>query len=447
MEESANREEPAEKSCIDGGNTREENNKEEEEVVDMAMENVQLEEDEELTNSLADGKFNFVNYDFSLPHKKPWYKDLDIYRIILMFLLVTAFMIAELVVGIFTNSLAMMADAFHMLSDAFSFGTALFALIISKKGATDRFSYGFSRAETVGGLINAVFLVGVSVFIILDAIQRYIDPKPIGNPILVLSVGGAGFLMNLFGIILFCGHAHHGHGHDHGHNHENHEEHERYDAEAEEEDKRKKEHGHRHNENIFALLLHMFGDFFGNIGVMVNAVIVLVCRKEVKNSDRYTQYVDPSISVLISLLILCSAIPTLIRCVKVVLQSVPNGVNLPKLKEDLKKLKHVSSIHELHVWSLLGGQQIIGTVHLILDCPDCQSTDKIERRMKSISRKAKIVFHAYGIHNSTIQLEFQVESVPKDMCNLMCSKECVEDWCCLPKVIEQNTSKPNVAPQ
>jgi hypothetical protein len=117
------------------------------------------------------------------------------------------------------------------------------------------------------------------------------------------------------------------------------------------------------------------------------------------------------------------------------------------LKEDLKKLKHVSSIHELHVWSLLGGQQIIGTVHLILDCPDCQSTDKLERRMKNISRRAKIVFHAYGIHNSTIQLEFQVESAPKDMCNLMCSKECVEDWCCLPKTIEQNNSKPNLAPQ
>ncbi len=280
-EDSVNREEPVEKSC----NARKENKKEEE-IVDIPMEDLQQEEDEELTNSLTDAKFNFVNYNFNLLQKKPWYRELDTYKIILMFLLVTAFMIAELVVGIFANSLAMMADAFHMLSDAFGFGTALFALIISKKGATDRFSYGFSRAETVGGLVNAVFLVGVSVFIILDAIQRYIDPKPIGNPILVLSVGGAGFLMNLFGIISFCGHVHHGHGHDHGHNHENHEEHERYDAEAEEEDKKKKEHGHRHNENIFALLLHMFGDFFGNIGVMVNAVIVLVCRKEVKNSDR-----------------------------------------------------------------------------------------------------------------------------------------------------------------
>lgn len=439
---------------------------------------INIEEDIKLDSNeadpvLIDPRYDFSNYEFD-NKKHPWYKDANVYKMIIMLILVVGFMIAELIVGIAAGSLALIADSFHMLSDGFGLAIGLFSLIIAKKGATPEYSYGFARAEILGGLVNSVFLLSVVLFIVLDAFERMIEPKPIGNAILVLSVGGGGLLVNIIGMIMFCGHAHHGHSHehehdhnhrheeglshkhehkqahkehdhdhkhehDHDHSHKHHGKHGSYTSHSDEHDdashhekKHKNKHSHR-NENMFGVFLHVFGDFLGSIGVMISATIVLVCRIYKEGSDKYTQYIDPAISVAIAILILFSTVPLLIRCAKVVLQGVPKSIKLPKLKKDLLNVENVTSVHDLHVWSLLGTQKIIGTVHLTLGWSSCKPKE-VEYRMKTTSRRAKEVFHSHGVHSSTIQLEFPTHSAEVDMCNVMCSKDCVDEWCCPPDI-------------
>jgi zinc transporter 1 len=122
----------------------------------------------------------------------------------IMIFLIILYFFAEVIVGIIANSLTLIADSFHMISDGLGLMIGGAGIILSKKSANSRYSYGFGRSEIVGALINGVFLATVSVFILLDAIQRFIKPEPLGNAILVLSVGGGGMLLNIFGMIMFC---------------------------------------------------------------------------------------------------------------------------------------------------------------------------------------------------------------------------------------------------
>jgi len=152
---------------------------------------------------------------------KKWYRDWNLYKLLIMLGLLLSFMAAEFAVGFITNSLALMSDAFHMAADSLSIGVGILALLMSKREhPSRRFSYGLAGAETVGGLINGVFLLSVSFFIVLEAIQRFIDIPQVKNPLYVVYVASGGLAMNLFGMFLFMGHGGHGHSHGgHGHSH------------------------------------------------------------------------------------------------------------------------------------------------------------------------------------------------------------------------------------
>ena len=127
----------------------------------------------------------------------------------------------EIIVGYITGSVALVADSFHMLSDVISLIVGFFALRYSKKsGQTDRNTFGWQRAEVLGALINAVFLVALCFTIFIEALKRLIEIEEITKPLLVLIVGGAGLFINLVGLLMFHGHGHgHSHGGGHGHSH------------------------------------------------------------------------------------------------------------------------------------------------------------------------------------------------------------------------------------
>ncbi len=247
---------------------------------------------------------------------KPWYKDADFYKMSIMLLMIVVYFFAELIVGIATNSLTLIADSFHMLSDGIGIVIGIIGLLVAKKKGDKKNTYGYIRAEPVGGLINSVFLLSVVLFIFLDAIQRFIEPTIITNPLLVLIVGFGGLLVNIIGLIMFCGHAHHGHDHSHGHSHshkhvhqeehhhhskdhnhsksgkskshkhaekghkhnekhhhdhDHHEGEEHHHHEGEEQQHHEEEHhvdtkskkpnNSKRNENLFGVFLHVFGDF------------------------------------------------------------------------------------------------------------------------------------------------------------------------------------------
>lgn len=142
------------------------------------------------------------------------------FSLISMLGLTSSFFLVEIIVGYITGSVALIADSFHMLSDVISLIVGLFALRYSKKsGQTDRNTFGWQRAEVLGALINAVFLVALCFTILIEALKRLIEVEEIINPWLVLIVGGAGLFINIIGLFMFHGHGHsHGGGH-HGHSH------------------------------------------------------------------------------------------------------------------------------------------------------------------------------------------------------------------------------------
>ncbi|KAK0729299.1 cation efflux protein [Apiosordaria backusii] len=142
-------------------------------------------------------------------------------RIKVMLVIDVMFFLLELIVGFAVGSLALMADAFHMLNDIISLLVGLWAVSVAQKATTDRFSYGWVRAEILGAFFNAVFLIALCVSIVLEAVARFVDPPPISNPQLILIVGCMGLASNLVGFVVLGGHGHsHGPGdHDHGHEH------------------------------------------------------------------------------------------------------------------------------------------------------------------------------------------------------------------------------------
>ncbi|EHK19156.1 uncharacterized protein TRIVIDRAFT_13321, partial [Trichoderma virens Gv29-8] len=151
-------------------------------------------------------------------------------RIKVMIAIDTAFFLLELICGFLAHSLALTADAFHMLNDIISLAIGLWAVIASQKATTDEFTFGWVRAEILGAFFNAVFLIALCVSIILEALTRFVDPPEINNPKLILIVGCAGLFSNLLGFVVLGGHGHdHGHDHDHehgdGHDHEHDHEH------------------------------------------------------------------------------------------------------------------------------------------------------------------------------------------------------------------------------
>ncbi|KAI0909194.1 cation efflux protein [Ustulina deusta] len=147
-------------------------------------------------------------------------------RISIMLVIDIAFFLIELISGFMVHSLALTADAFHMLNDIISLIIGLWAVTVVKRATTNRFSYGWVRAEILGAFFNAVFLIALCISIILEALTRFVEPQEVTNPKLILAVGCFGLASNLVGFVVLGGHGHdHGHGHshehdaDHGHEH------------------------------------------------------------------------------------------------------------------------------------------------------------------------------------------------------------------------------------
>ncbi|KAI5462147.1 cation efflux protein [Mariannaea sp. PMI_226] len=156
-------------------------------------------------------------------------------RIKVMIALDTAFFFLELITGFLAHSLALMADAFHMLNDIISLIIGLWAVSAAQKATTDEFTFGWVRAEILGAFFNAVFLIALCVSIVLEALTRFIEPPEIDNPKMMLIVGSAGLFSNLLGFVVLGGH-----GHSHGHSHDDHD----HDEHAHDEEEGGVDHSH-----------------------------------------------------------------------------------------------------------------------------------------------------------------------------------------------------------
>jgi zinc transporter 1 len=282
---------------------------------------------------------------------------------------------------------------------------------LAQRPRTSRLTYGWGRAEILGGLINGVFLISVVFYIYMEAIQRLIEPQIIENPLLVLIVGIIGLLVNLIGLVMFRGHAH-------GHSHSNEEVEHEADADLETRSSNKKTSHHNHN--MFGVFLHILGDFLGSIGVIISSVLLLIVDIE---KQKWAKYVDPVVSAILATIILASTIPLVKNCSKILLQSVPDNIDLAQVRSQIQDLEGVYGVHELHVWHH-ANSRTIGTLHI-----KCARTEDFMTLAPRIQR----ILHSHGIHSTTIQPEYVAlpQNDKENGCKLKCavdgSRE-VQDW-------------------
>ncbi len=266
----------------------------------------------------------------------------------LALLITFAFMIVEAIGGFLANSLALMADAGHMLGDAASLGLALFAAWVSQRPATPEKTYGYLRLEILAAFVNGVTLVALAGVIVWQAIERLSAPPRV-EPGVMLIVAFVGLMANLAAMRMLHG-------------------------------------GHQHSLNIRGAYLHVVGDLLGSVGTLVAGGIILVTGWTLA---------DPVISLVIALLILVGAWRLLSESVDVLLEATPRHIALNEVQRHIATIPGVSDVHDLHVWTVTSGV-VAMTGHAVIDDPArAQSVlETLARRMAEL-----------GIQHVTVQLE------------------------------------------
>uniref|UniRef100_A0A8C5GDW8 Zinc transporter n=1 Tax=Gouania willdenowi TaxID=441366 RepID=A0A8C5GDW8_GOUWI len=292
-----------------------------------------------------------------------------------------AFTFVELFYGVWTNSLGLISDGFHMLFDCSALVLGLFAALMTRWKATRIFSYGYGRVEILSGFINGLFLMVIAFFVFMESITRLLDPPNINTDMLTpVSVGG--LLVNLVGICAFS-HAHshgakscHAHGsHAHGsHAHGG--------------------HGHSHssgsgmNANMRGVFLHVLADTLGSVGVIISTILIRQFGWLIA---------DPICSLFISSLIFLSVIPLIKDACEVLLLRTPpeHEKELNAALEKIEKMDGVLSYRDAHFWRH-SANTIAGTIHLQV------MSDVVEQR---IIQQVTPVLKDAGVNNLSVQVE------------------------------------------
>uniref|UniRef100_A0A669QXL1 Zinc transporter n=1 Tax=Phasianus colchicus TaxID=9054 RepID=A0A669QXL1_PHACC len=282
-----------------------------------------------------------------------------------------SFAFVELLYGIWSNSLGLISDSFHMFFDCTALLAGLAASVISKWRSNDAFSYGYVRAEVLAGFVNGLFLIFTAFFIFSEGVERALEPPDVHHERL-LPVSILGFIVNLIGIFVFqhgghghshgSGHEHshslfngglsHGHGHrGHGHSHKHGHSH---------------DHGHSHGlphgqGYCHGVFLHIVADTLGSIGVIISAILM---------QNYGLMIADPICSMLIALLIGVSIVPLLKESIGILMQRTPPSLEnaLPQCYQRVQQLQGVYSLHDPHFWTLCT-DVYIGTLKLLV-APD-----------------------------------------------------------------------------
>jgi cobalt-zinc-cadmium efflux system protein len=270
--------------------------------------------------------------------------------------LTAGFMVVQAVGGLITGSLALLADAAHMLSDSFSLFLALAAVSLAARPVTARHSFGFKRAEILAALVNGVLLVVVSIWVIIEAIQRLEDPVEILGPGM-LAIAVVGLLVNLVAAWVLI----------------------RSGGES---------------LNVRAALRHVLGDLAGSVGVIFAAGVIILTGWE---------QIDAIVSILISLLIAASAWSVLKEAVDVLLESAPSGMEPDEIGMAMAAHGGVEEVHDLHIWQITSGFPTLSAHVLVGPDADCHG---IRLELEALLRED------FEIEHTTLQVEHTVDPAP-----------------------------------
>ena len=269
-------------------------------------------------------------------------------RLALALVITAVVMLVELIGGWFAGSLALLADAAHMLADVAALGLALIAAWIAQRPATPERSFGFMRLEILAALVNGAVLFAIAIGIGVEAWQRLRVPQLVNGPLLI-AVAAVGFIANLAATVVL-------------------------------------HRGHEHSLNQRGAYLHVLGDLLGSVGALIAGVIVLAFGWVVA---------DPIISVLIGGLVLVSAWRLVKESTDVLLEAAPRHIALSDVHERIASVPGVESVHDLHLWTVTSGV-VAMSGHLVVKNPtDNQPVlEAVQDRMRAL-----------GIQHVTVQVE------------------------------------------
>lgn len=263
--------------------------------------------------------------------------------------LIGLFLVAETIGGILANSLTLLADAGHMLSDFLAILLSLIAHKYESKPADGKRSYGYGRMQIIASFVNGITLILISCMVAVTAIMRLFEPPEV-KPTLMLVISVIGIVVNGLTLVIL-------------------------------------QMSSEKNLNMKGAILHVFSDLFGFIAAFAGAIII-----------NYTNLyiVDPLLSILISLLILRSAVRLVKDSMHILMEGAPDDVQENDIRTSLMKLPGVSAVHHIHMWLLHDSYKIV-TLHLLLE-KDCDP-------FKIVKTAQEVLLKEHAIQHATIAVE------------------------------------------
>lgn len=213
--------------------------------------------------------------------------------------------LAEFVGGIFSNSLSLISDAVHNLSDTLAILISYFAMLIGKKRSTEKNTFGYKRIEILAALFNAVVLIVISIYLFYEAYKRFLHPEPIESKTMFI-VATIGLLGNLISVLLL-------------------------------------HKDSTHSINVKAAYLHLIGDTLSSVGVIIGSILIYFWN---------INWVDPLLTIIIGIIILKSTWSILKETIEILMQASPAGLDLKEIKKTLEQHPKIKDIHHIHSWRL-----------------------------------------------------------------------------------------------
>lgn len=267
-------------------------------------------------------------------------------------ILIASFMIVEIIGGVLTNSLALLSDAGHMLSDAISLAVALAAFKMGEKAADSARTFGYRRFEILAAVFNGVTLIVIAVFIVVEAAGRFVNPPEVATTGMLI-IAALGLIINIIvAKILMSGDTH-------------------------------------DNLNMKGALLHVFGDLLGSVAAIVAALSIMFFG---------WGFMDPLASVIVAILIAVSAFRILRQSLNVLMEGVPENIDVDTVINTINNIEGVEDAHHLHVWSISSGMNAM-SIHVVVN-----GTLNVHETQKIIHRIDEKMKHE-NIEHVTVQVE------------------------------------------
>ena len=301
-----------------------------------------------------DHEAHYHSHDLkSAPYSRLWWA----------FAINLVFLVVEVIGGLMVNSLALLADAGHMLTDVGALALAIFVAHLARRAATPNRTFGLLRAEVLGAFLNGATLVLIVGFILYEAWERIGSRQAIDGPVMIL-IAVFGLVANIASALILA-------------------------------------KGHEENVNLRGAFLHMVADALGSVGAIIAGLVIMT-----------TGWVpiDAIASVVIGLLILWSSWGFLKQTMNILLEATPENIDYMEVKESLEAMEHIAAVHDLHIWTITSGMPVLSAHIRLATC--CADTNHWQNCLSDANRLIK---EKFGIEHTTLQIEPNEDS---------CTQEC-----------------------